>query len=138
MATACRELTVHGPGPACHLVVTCMCTVERVEENVYKTSRVASQSHWSTHWNLSAHALASCVLPCHGHGAGEAHVSAYTRTDVSPRHDPGGLMLHIILYIYIHNYIHIYIYTNKRGPTRCKISCLTLRHSAIIAARQPQ
>ena len=34
IATAYRELTVHGPGPASHSVVTCMCTVERVEENM--------------------------------------------------------------------------------------------------------
>ena len=62
MVTAYRKLTVHGPGPACHSVITCLCTVARVEENVYKSCGLTESLVYSLEILQRMHSRA---VPCH-------------------------------------------------------------------------
>ena len=59
MAPAYMEFTVHGPGPACHSVV---CTVARVEDNVYKSCGLTESLVYSLEILQRMHSRA---VPCH-------------------------------------------------------------------------
>ena len=63
--TACRELTVYGPGPAsCHSVV--VCTVARVEENVYNSCGLTESLVYSLETFQRMHSRAVPCHACHG------------------------------------------------------------------------
>ena len=89
MATAYMEFTVHGPGPACHSVV---CTVARVEENVYKSCGLTESLVYSLEILQRMHSRA---VPCHAMAIAlvrRTYTLIHEPMHVSPRRGPGDLM----------------------------------------------
>ena len=111
-------------GPSlCHSVVTCMCTVARVEENVYKSCGLTESLIYS---QVIFHHLPSQAVPCHAMAvalARRTYMLIYELSEVTSRSAPA---MAPGVYCYIHIYIHTYIYiqTNTgRCDARLVASC---------------
>ena len=101
-------------GPSlCHSVVTCMCTVARVEENVYKSCGLTESLVYSLEIFQRMHSRA---VPCHEMAialARHTYTLIHELSEVTS-HQPlpwpwGSIATYIIIYTNI--------YTNKREPT---------------------
>ena len=95
----------------CHSVVTCMCTVVRVEENVYKLCGLTESLVYSLEIFQRMHSRA---MPCHAMAialARHIYTLIHEPSEVTSRQPPPWPRGSNVTYIYIYIYKQLYIQT---------------------------
>ena len=134
MATACRKLTVHSPGLAS--VIRLLHAQQRESKRMCIT-RVASQSHWSTHWKpFSACTRELCLAIVL---ANHTYTLIHEPSEVTSYQPLSWHRGSNVTYIYVHIYICV-THSTKRGPfpqkSDCELDLLADSTKSVVHARE--